>query len=141
MMLGEDQPLLTKIFTEIQNATSRDSMKKELCVRGLASSMDISLSETMKDGSPATHHLGTRGARSCMALREMMYRPGKGAWYSARFTIDAQQACEVQYDYDSVPVDSDFGETLEDIRDELIEDQKLFPRDQENLPEWHPSRK
>jgi hypothetical protein len=140
MILGENQRLLTEIFTAIRNSTSQDSVLQELRVSGLVSSMDLSLSEITKDNSEATHHLATDGAKSCMALRERMYRPGKGTWYSARFTIDAQQLCEVQYDYDSMPVDPEFNETLADIRDELIEDQRLFPRDQEHLPEWHPAR-
>ena len=69
-----------------------------------------------------------------------MYLGSSGTWYTARFTVDAMKQCHVNYDYDSESIDPDFEGTVDDIRDELIEDQGIFPRDREHLPGWHPCR-
>ncbi len=139
-MLGEEQEFLQTIFKEIQDSTTSGSVNQDLNVIGLAYSMDLSLSETLEDRLQETRHLSAAGAMACMKLREAMYQPGKGTWYTARFTIDAAGNCDVRYDYDSMPANPTFNETVADIHDLLVEDHERFPRDQEHLPEWHPSR-
>jgi hypothetical protein len=69
-----------------------------------------------------------------------MHQPGKGTWYYARFTVDESGECNARYDYGRIPLNPAFDEDLGDIRELLIEDQKMFPREPGHLPEWHPSR-
>jgi hypothetical protein len=132
--------LLREIFKALLESTSNDWVFLELIVIGMGSSAGFTSKATAENGAQAAPHLSTDGAMHCLALRKAMYQPSKGTWYSARFAIDDKGNCNARYDYDSIPLDPDFDETLEDIRDSLVEDQELFPRDQEFLPEWHPCR-
>jgi hypothetical protein len=140
MMFSDQQDSLTEIFGEMKRSTSPASSSQELYVIGLDLGMNFALSQTMEDKSQSTLRFGTDGAMSCMALREAMHQPGRGTWYTARFTIDVEGNCSVDYDYDSIPLNPSFEESLEDIQNLLVDDQKRFPRDQENLPAWHPCR-
>lgn len=67
-------------------------------------------------------------------LRDLMYREGAGTWYNATFTLTADGQLETDFDYDNPPFDGDFEADL------LEDDQDRYPRSQENLPSWHPSR-
>jgi hypothetical protein len=138
--LLESEDLLRDVFRELIASAGGDWTSLELAVIGVGARTSFSAVATSRDGSQSTPRLSTDGARACVKLREVMYRPGGGTWYTARFTVDATQQCQVNYDYDSEPTDPDFEETVDDIRDELIEDQEMFPRDQEHLPGWHPCR-
>jgi hypothetical protein len=140
MTLSDHQSALMEIFRTIRSSASPASVSQELRVIGLDLSMNFVLTQTMKNQSQNTLRMGTDGAMSCMALREAMHQPGKGTWYTARFTIDADGNCSADYDYDSVPLNPSFDETIEDICDLLVDDQKRFPRDRDNLPTWHPCR-
>jgi hypothetical protein len=74
-------------------------------------------------------------------LRQTMFRPGHGTWYLAHFSLALDGELEVDYDYNSIPLDEVHRTGVDDdLREILVEDQELFPRDQENLPGWHPCR-
>jgi hypothetical protein len=140
-VLSESGAILARIFQGLHRVAPVDVRFLKLNVVGLGPGTDFFFEVTDSSGSSTSLSLQRPVASDCATLRKSMYQPGTGTWYSAHFTIDAQGVCEVNYDYDSMPVDPNFDETLADIRDELIDDQKLFPRDQEHLPAWHPSRK
>ena len=79
-------------------------------------------------------------------LRDRMYEPGRGTWYNATLTLERDaphRDPEAHYDYDNPPHTA-AGENLEagfpSVVDELREDQEKYPRDDEHLPAWHPSR-
>jgi hypothetical protein len=139
-MIEETQTLLRLIFSAIHRKAPRVWRGLELVVLGTGSSTHFTTHATLTDGSDDSFDLESTTASACSKLRRTMFQPGKGTWYSAHFTINSAGECDVYYDYESIPLDPDFDETLEDIRDSLIEDQELFPRDQEFLPEWHPCR-
>lgn len=67
------------------------------------------------------------------SLREQMYQlsPGKGAWYSAYFTVDNTGKFQTNFDYDHKP---EFKYTPAD--DKFIDDLKTFPRDESMIPQW-----
>ena len=58
----------------------------------------------------------------------------RGAGYDAYFTLDRSGELGADFDYDSRSFDGDAEADL------MVEDQRLFPRSQELLPAWHPSR-
>jgi hypothetical protein len=138
--LLESESLLQDVFRELLASAGEGWASLELTVMGLGARTSFSAVATAGDGSESTPRLSTDGAMACLTLRKVMYRPGSGTWYTARFTVDTTKQCHTNYDYESEPIDPDFQETVDDIRDELIEDQEMFPRDQEHLPGWHPCR-
>jgi hypothetical protein len=140
MTLLESENLLREIFRELTTSAASDWTSLNLTVLGTGSGAGFTSMATSADGSQSHPRLSTDGALACIRLREVMYQAGRGTWYTALFIVDANRACSVEYDYDSIPINSNFGETADDIRGELIEDHKLFPRDQQHLPLWHPCR-
>lgn len=66
-------------------------------------------------------------------LREEMYvlSPGKGAWYTAMFTVTSSGKFESVFDYDNKP---DF--TYEPSKDKYIDDLRVFPREEGLTPQW-----
>jgi hypothetical protein len=140
MTLLESEDLLSEIFGELISSAVDDWASLNLTVLGMGSGAVFTSIATSTDGSQSTPPLSTDGALACIRLREVMYQPGGGTWYTARFMVDANRTCSIEYDYESIPIDPDSGETVEDVRDELVEDHEMFPRSQEHLPQWHPCR-
>jgi hypothetical protein len=138
--LLEVDGLLQDIFREMIASADEEWASLNLKVRGMGAGTNFATVATSGDGSESTPRLSTDGVMACLKLRKVMYRPGSGTWYTARFTVDATKQCDAKYDYDSLPIDPEHEETIDDIRNELIEDQERFPRDQEHLPGWHPCR-
>jgi hypothetical protein len=67
------------------------------------------------------------------SLREQMYdlSPGKGAWYTAHFTVDNTGKFQTHFDYDNEP---EF--TYTPSKEKFIDDLKTFPREERLIPQW-----
>ncbi len=68
-------------------------------------------------------------------LREVMYRPGSGTWFSAAWTLtkdDAGQvSVDVSFNFDEEP---DWDPPIRAFN--YAVDQEDFPRDEEHMPDW-----
>lgn len=62
-----------------------------------------------------------------MALREAMYRPGRGTWFTMHLTLTALGEVATTFDYEERPHGPSLGWALED-------DLQLYPRD--TIPDW-----
>jgi hypothetical protein len=144
-MLGESEGLLRTVFQEMIGSAVGGWASLELLVTGIGSGMDFTARAIVESGGQSTYRLGTDGTMACLELRKVMYRPDSGTWYTARFTVDEVKKCDVEYDYDTMPEDREIlmahGPGMNDeLREILVEDHEMFPRDQEYLPGWHPCR-
>ncbi|ROS49597.1 hypothetical protein [Frigoribacterium sp. PhB24] len=63
-------------------------------------------------------------------LREAMYRPGAGTWFTAWFAVTAEGNLRTRFDHDAEPELGQFG--AEAYRADFDE----FPRTPENTPDW-----
>ena len=64
-------------------------------------------------------------------LRRLMYRPGRGTWFSARLTVSDQGDYRSDYDYDDEPrFDPPVALEL------YLKDLESFPRDASRIPAW-----
>lgn len=70
----------------------------------------------------------------CGDLREEMYQPGLGAWFSFTLEIAADGRVTTLFDYDNEPVISSAD------AENFVFEQKHFPRDEEHQPEWYRAR-
>ncbi|GAA4229887.1 hypothetical protein GCM10022254_23360 [Actinomadura meridiana] len=86
---------------------------------------------TMEDGSIVHLSAPDRPRRSLQKLREQMYSPGKGAWFTARYVIVRPGRYSVEFDYENEP---DFGFEIDALT--YANDLKSFPRDDEHIPDW-----
>ncbi|SDT37571.1 hypothetical protein SAMN04515669_3776 [Jiangella sp. DSM 45060] len=76
-------------------------------------------------------------------VRQDMARPGKGTWYNAIFTLDSGTATpRAELDYDTPPFGRRWDSTggVWPVDELLVDDHKLFPREEDRLPAWHPVR-
>lgn len=134
-MIGEAQELLTTVGRSLARSAPEDWRELELKISAAGGMTQTTVSATRADGSIDRHcELDDDGDDAAADLRESMYQQGKGTWYNARLTLDDSGQLDADFDYDNPPFDGDAD------RDLLIEDQRLFPRDAELLPTWHPSR-
>lgn len=134
-MIGEAQELLTAVGRSLAQAGPEGWTELELKISAAGGMTSTTVSATKADGSVHPDcELDDDGDDAAADLRESMYQEGKGAWYNARLALDSSGQLDADFDYDSPPFDGDADSGL------LIEDQRLFPRDQEQLPAWHPSR-
>ncbi len=66
-------------------------------------------------------------------LREVMYEPGKGTWFSMTIKITPKgDGWEADYNYTDKPV----WELGEPVNDTYAQELYLFPRDEEHIPDW-----
>ncbi|BCW64139.1 hypothetical protein [Arthrobacter sp. StoSoilB22] len=66
-------------------------------------------------------------------LRELMYKPGKGTWFSMTIKITREgDGWEADYNYTEKPV----WELGEPVNDTYAQELYLFPRDEEHIPDW-----
>ena len=134
-MIGEAQALLTAVGQSLARSAPEDWHELELKISAAGAMTRTTVNAARADGS-IDHdcELDDDGDDAAADLRESMYQQGKGTWYNARVTLDNARQLDVDFDYENPPFDGDAD------RDLLIEDQRLFPRDAELLPDWHPSR-
>lgn len=64
-------------------------------------------------------------------LRRVMYRRGKGAWFTARLQVERSGRFSAEFDYDGEP---DFNPPLTPSAYAL--DLDRFPRTEEHIPDW-----
>ena len=64
-------------------------------------------------------------------LREAMYQPGLGTWFSAVLRVDRSGAVDGRFDYESEP---EWDAPVDSIA--YVTDFEKYPRDIENQPEW-----
>jgi hypothetical protein len=92
---------------------------------------DLGLTVIMNDGSTPTINPPVELNRTLAKIRTMMYQPGKGTWFSARFSIDPPASIHYNYNFDHEPV---LTPPMEPAH--YAEDLKMFPRDADHIPAW-----
>ena len=134
-MSGEAQEQLTAVGQSLARSGPRGWRELELSISGAGGMTRTIMTATREDGSVDREcELDDDGDDAAAELRGAMYQEGKGTWYNARLTLGSSGQLDADFDYDNPPFDGDADRGL------LIEDQRLFPRDAEALPAWHPSR-
>jgi hypothetical protein len=134
-MIGEAQELLTAVGRSLAQSGPEGWRELELKISGAGGMTSTNVRATRADGSiDRDCELDDDGDDAAAGLRESMYQEGKGAWYNARLTLDNSGQLDATFDYDNPPFEGDADSAL------LIEDQRLFPRDEARLPDWHPAK-
>lgn len=64
-------------------------------------------------------------------LRELMYRPNSGTWFTFSLTIRRAGGVDAAFDYDSKPEWSHPAEAVF-----YVQDLERFPRDDDHIPQW-----
>jgi hypothetical protein len=134
-MSEESQRILTAIGRAMARAAAPGWERVEVTITGAGPMSGTTVA--VVDGNGVTDRsagLDDEGQDAADELRRDMYQPGKGTWYNATVTLTNSGKLNAGFDYDNPPFGGDADADL------LLEDQRLFPRDPEHLPAWHPAR-
>lgn len=134
-MIGQSQDLLVTVAKAMARAASPGWKRVELSITGVEQMTSTEIRIIREDDSVAEPvGLDHDGHDATAALRKEMYQPGKGTWYNAHLNLESSGKLNADFDYDNRPYDGDVDDVL------LLEDHRLFPRDAEHLPTWHPAK-
>jgi hypothetical protein len=85
---------------------------------------------TFTDGSSESWEMPADLRGLFARLRGGMYREGRGTWFNARYRLDHPSSYNLEYDRDEP------GWDLPPPPQAYPDDMRLFPRSDENVPEW-----
>ncbi|SDM32675.1 hypothetical protein [Allokutzneria albata] len=128
---AEQQELLQEVSGLLVSAAPEGWRELELSFRSTVAVDTATFSCVGGSGERTRLSVPFRAMNRLSELREGMYAPGTGAWFTARMTIRPPGGFEVRYDYDSEP---EFVPPL--TPETFVLDQEHFPRSEEHMPEW-----
>ncbi len=126
----EQDTLVKQIGLALLRAAPRDWRKVSAEYRAVGRYHELTGEIVTEDGTVhewlATHDIATLFGR----LRGGMYRDGRGTWFNARYQLDHPSSYNLEYNRDE-PV-WNLAPPPQAYSDEL----RMFPRTEENVPEW-----
>ncbi|WP_409466826.1 glycohydrolase toxin TNT-related protein [Amycolatopsis sp. GA6-003] len=126
----EQDTLVKQIGLALLRAAPRDWRKVSAEYRAVGRYHELTGEIVLEDGSTqewiATHDIATLFGR----LRAGMYRDGRGTWFNARYQLDHPSSYNLEYNRDEPQWH--LAPPPQAYSDEL----RMFPRTEENVPEW-----
>jgi hypothetical protein len=142
--LENTQPLLNEVGNAMVRSSPDGWRTITLMVTAAANMMTTALDVELADGSHNTRAtIDSDGTDTLDELHDAMCQDGKGTWYNATFVVSEGGKLDATFDYDNPPyggMADDPTNTGSAARELLLYDHELFPRDEANLPAWHPAR-
>lgn len=121
-----------EIFAELSGWLDRGWTECTVTSRRVAGYAQMDLVAVDDSGrSEQPHVQGTGLSRQLRALRELMYEPGKGAWFTAVLRFESGGRFSADFDYDNEPAWYDAISPLS-----YVDEIERFPRDSEHTPDW-----
>jgi hypothetical protein len=106
-------------------------LRIDLRCRALPDMQETTLTVLLTDGSYPSIAIPREAVDALIELRELMYEPGEGTWFSVRCLIDAPGRQRISYNMDWNP-----GWESSIKPASWMRDLEVFPRDPAHLPEW-----
>ncbi|HVV14188.1 glycohydrolase toxin TNT-related protein [Amycolatopsis sp.] len=126
----EQDTLVKQIGLALLRAAPRDWRRVTAQYRAVGRYHELTGEVLNEDGSVsewmATHDIATLFGR----LRGGMYREGRGTWFNARYQLDHPSSYNLEYDRDEPRWD------LQPPPVAYADELRMFPRSEENVPEW-----
>ncbi|WP_409489690.1 TNT domain-containing protein [Amycolatopsis sp. cmx-11-12] len=126
----EQDTLVKQIGLALLRAAPRDWRKVSAEYRAVGRYHEMTGEIITEDGTAhewvATHDIATLFGR----LRAGMYRDGRGTWFNARYQLDHPSSYNLEYNRDEPQWR--LAPPPQALSDEL----RMFPRSEENVPEW-----
>ncbi len=92
---------------------------------------DFVFTTVLYDGTAAPHEMPLELRQAFVDIRDLLYEPGEGTWFSARFTMDPPDHYRVTFNFDVDPVwDPPIAPEL------YAKDLTAYSRSPENIPAW-----
>ncbi|MEU5694088.1 hypothetical protein [Actinosynnema sp. NPDC020468] len=123
--------LLEGVARELSDAAPAGWFRIDLTFLATAPVSHASLAVLMPGGDMVPVRIPTPVGHALRALRDLMYRPGAGTWFSLRFTVDPPLSYRVMFNFDHDP---NWSPGIE--ADAWRADLATYPRDPEHVPDW-----
>lgn len=124
--------LVEQVARELVADVTGEWSSISLGVRRLAPYGEIEVSVTRPSGVVASPAPPPRSLSPLLReLRQVMYRPGSGTWFSARVTVSRDGKVDVAFNYDDEPAWDDAPASIH-----YPQDLAKFPRDAASIPAW-----
>ncbi|MCP2261551.1 hypothetical protein LX15_005277 [Streptoalloteichus tenebrarius] len=92
---------------------------------------DLTLTVVMEDGTTPAFAPPPQVVSAATDLRQLMYQPGLGTWFSMRYTMDPPSQFHVSFNFEHDPLwDPPVPPAV------FAQDLEAFPRDDEHVPGW-----
>ncbi|PZF81088.1 hypothetical protein [Jiangella anatolica] len=139
-----DQATLDAVGWAMIDAAGDDWRRLTLDVTAAGAEIEAGLAIERTGGDVDTGtELGLDLLDAVEDLRTSMARPGLGAWYLATITVTADRRVQGSFDFENPPwggIHDGTPESGDADPEDLLEDHRMFPRDDAHLPAWHPAR-
>ncbi|MBB5954981.1 hypothetical protein FHS29_001551 [Saccharothrix tamanrassetensis] len=123
--------LLQRIGGLLLDAAPEDFRRIDLLVRMTVSVQDLALTVYRPDGSTPEVLPPEELTAAFQEMRQVLYQPGRGAWFSCRCVVNAPVRIDITYNFDHDPQFSPPVPAADFARD-----LKVFPRDEAFVPDW-----
>ncbi|RKT57637.1 hypothetical protein [Saccharothrix australiensis] len=123
--------LLQRIGGLLLAAVPEDFRRVDLLVRMTVAVQDLALTVYRPDGS-TPEVLPPEGLTAAFReMREVLYQPGRGTWFSCRCVVNAPARIDITYNFDHDPL---FAPPVPAT--DFARDLAAFPRDDAFIPDW-----
>lgn len=125
------EELMQQIGGDLLDVVPDGFRRIDVMVKILVSVRDVIMTVYLEDGSTPAVTPPPRLGAAFAELRRLVYRPGRGTWFTARYVVNAPTRININYNLDHDPLmfppvpASDFARDLE-----------AFPRDPSHIPDW-----
>ncbi|MDX3659120.1 TNT domain-containing protein [Streptomyces sp. ID05-26A] len=125
------EELVQQIGIALLEAAPQGWVRLDLVATLASSVQDFGLRVLLDNGTAAPMEPPAEAADAFVALRELMYLPGRGAWFSARFMMSPPSEYHMYYNFQNDPVWDP------PVPDEVLrKDLERFPRPEDKVPNW-----
>lgn len=127
----EHTELMQRISTSLTESAPRDWKEIRVTFRGSSTICQVAVSGTTNENSQLLSAPPREIVDLMRELREAMYQPGRGTWFSAQVRITRNTGPEFTFNFDEDPIWSPpVAPTLFKL------DQERYPRDAPHIPDW-----
>jgi hypothetical protein len=131
LSLGEQEEILRGIGRRLSETLRPGWSRATFTFSGVVGGGSLASLEVVDEEGHSTGEGYPDGmGKLCGRLKNGMYRPGAGTWFTMTYTLSADGSYTTGFDYDGEPEQGGFGP--EHYAKELAR----FPRDPEHTPDW-----
>lgn len=123
--------LLQHIGGMLLDAAPEGFRRIDVLVRMTVAVQDVAMTVYLPDGGTPEVAPPEGLTAAFQEMRQVLYRPGRGTWFSARCVVNAPVRIDITYNFDHDPL---FNPPVP--AGDFARDLRVFPRDDAYVPDW-----
>jgi hypothetical protein len=125
------EELMQEVGGLLLDVAGEDFRRVDVLVKMTVAVHDLTMTVYLTDGSTAEVAPPERLLTAFAELREVVHRPGRGTWFSARAVLNAPARIDITYNLDHDP---QWRPEIPAVH--FVRDLEVFPRDEVFVPDW-----